>query len=309
MSFDVNTWIKQKITPLFDEIKPIRNDGFSTSHGNLWSLKKEVALHLYIPSYYNIIKNYFDKWYYFDPFCGSGLFDFTKPSILKDVRFPGSPIISLSHYKKYPFHEYFLSDKSEISSSVLKTRINKLYGLNIDVKTTDFQSSISSVENIDARTGHESCLAVIDPVGYKTIPWENMERLLKIETCDLFIVVMTSDLHRNLPIALNPELKGDQGLTNFLGNDSWNGLETGEDIVKQYRKQIAEFGKYTEVLSVNRVGETKIYDIILSTRSPGGMNAMKDIAERLKHVTTENIRPQAIFGSGKMKPLDEYFKW
>lgn len=135
-----------------------------------------------------------------------------------------------------------------------------------------------------------------------------MERLLKIETCDLFIVIMTSDLHRNLPIALNPELKGDQGLTDFLGNNSWNVLETGEDIVKQYRKQIADFGKYTEVLSVNRVGETKIYDIILSTRSLGGMNAMRDIAEKLKQVTTENIRPQAIFGSGRMKPLDEYFK-
>jgi len=59
-------------------------------------LKKEVALHLYIPSYYNIIKNHFKNWYYFDPFCGSGLFEFTKPSILKGEKFPGSPIITLA---------------------------------------------------------------------------------------------------------------------------------------------------------------------------------------------------------------------
>jgi len=306
MSFDVNSWIRKKITPLFEEIKPIKNDGLETSHGNLWSVKKEVALHLYIPSYYNIIKNYFKKWYYYDPFCGSGLFDFTKPSILKDEKFPGSPIIALSQNEKYPFHEYFLSDRSRIATKTLKTRIQNLYNLEIDVQTTDFSSSIISVENIDAELGKESCLAVIDPTGYIPIRWKDMERLLKIKTCDFFIVAMTSDLNRNLSIALNPEQEGDQGLTDFLGNKSWQNCVSGDEIVKKYRKQIADFGKYTEIISVNRVGETKIYDIILSTRSKGGINVMRAIAEKLKEVTTENLTPQAIFGSGKMKPLDEY---
>jgi len=135
-----------------------------------------------------------------------------------------------------------------------------------------------------------------------------MERLFEIKTCDFFIVVMTSDLNRNLSIALNPEQEGEQGLTDFLGNESWKGCTSGDDIVKKYRTQIADFGKYTEIISVNRVGETKIYDIILSTRSKGGINVMRHIAKKLREVTTENLTPQAIFGSGKMKPLDEYFK-
>jgi len=54
------------------------------------------------------------------------------------------------------------------------------------------------------------------------------------------------------------------------------------------------------------VGETKIYDIVMVTRSTGGFNAMRWIAEKLQQVTTENITPQAIFGSGVMKPIDEY---
>lgn len=308
MSLDVGTWIKEKITPLFEEIKPIKKDGLATSHGNIWSLKKEVALHLYIPSYYNIIKNYFKKWYYYDPFCGSGLFDFTKPSILKDEKFPGSPLVALSQKKKYPFDEYFLSDKSRIATKALKTRIQKLYKLKIDARTINFSSSIALVENIDAKLGKESCLAVIDPTGYIPIPWKNMERLLKIKTCDFFIVVMTSDLNRNLPIALNSKQKGDQGLTDFLGNKSWQNCVSGDEIVKKYRRQIADFGKYTEIISVNRIGETKMYDIILSTRSKGGINVMRHIAKKLREVTTENLTPQAIFGSGKMKPLEEYFK-
>lgn len=307
MSFDVDSWIKQKITPLFAEIKPIRNDELTTSHGNLWSLKKEVALHLYIPSYYNIIKNYFKKWYYYDPFCGSGLFDFTRPSILKGVKFPGSPIVVLSQKKKYPFEEYFLSDKSKTTTNALKKRIQKLYKLKIEVQTTDFSSSIASVENIDARLGKDSCLAVIDPTGYTPIPWKSMVRLLKIKTCDFFIIVMTSDLNRNLPIALGPKQQGDQGLTDFLGNESWKNCENGDEIVKKYRKQIADFGKYTEIISVNRVGETKMYDIILSTRSRGGIRVMRAIAEKLRYVTTEKIKSQAIFGSGRMKPITDYF--
>lgn len=134
-----------------------------------------------------------------------------------------------------------------------------------------------------------------------------MERLFQVETCDLFIVVMTSDLHRNLSIALNPEHEGDQGLTDFLGNDSWKECQSGDEIVERYRRQIASFGKLTEILSVNRVGETKIYDIILSTRSRGGMNVMRGIAEKLRQVTTEKIKSQAIVGSGRIKPIDEYF--
>lgn len=306
MSFDINSWIKGKITPLFEEIKPIKNDGGITSPGNMWSLKKEVALHLYIPSYYNIIKNHFRNWYYFDPFCGSGLFEFTKHSILKGEKFPGSPIIALAHKEKYPFHQYLLSDKSKNNTNALNSRIKKLYNLDIDIETFDFTSSIKSVEHIDDRTGYDSCLAVIDPVGYAVIPWADMERLLKIKTCDLFIVVMTNDLHRNLSAALNPEQNDDKGLTNFLGNDSWKNCETGDDIVKKYRQQISNFGRYTEIINVNRIGENKIYDIILSTRSLGGMNVMKGISEKLRQVTTEKIQSQAISGSGKIKPLDEY---
>lgn len=307
MSSDIDDWIKEKITPLFDEIKPIKKDGEITSPGNLWSLKKEVALHLYIPSYYNIIKNHFEKWYYYDPFCGSGVFKFTKPPILNGEIFPGSPLIALSQKRKYPFHNYLLSDISKTATSALKKRIQKLYKLDLDVKNQDFQSSIASVESIDARTGAESCLAVIDPVGYSAIPWSSMERLLRVETCDFFIVIMTSDLHRNLAIALNPELDSNQGLTEFLGNESWLECQSGDDIVEKYRRRIADFGKFTEILSVNRVGETKIYDIILSTRSRGGINVMSGIAEKLKQVTTEKIQPHAIVSSGKILPMDTWF--
>lgn len=305
MNSFISPWIREKITPLFEEIKPIKNDTHPISTGDIWSLKKEVFLHLYIPSYYNIVKNYFKNWYYYDPFCGSGLFEFTKPSILKGEKFPGSPIIALSQ-RKYPFDGYLLSDKSNTYVNALKSRIKELYKLDIDVKVQNFQSSINSVESIDARTGYDSCLAVIDPVGYSSIPWKNMERLFKIATCDLFIVVMTNDLHRNLAIALNPELDGDGGLTAFLGNTSWQDCKSGDDIVKQYAKQITGYGKNALTLDVNRVGETKIYDIIMATRSGGGFNAMRGIAEKLQQVTTENMTPQAIFGSGRMKPIDEY---
>lgn len=306
MSSSISNWIREKITPLFEEIKPIKKDTLPISTGDIWSLKKEVFLHLYIPSYYNIVKNYFEKWFYYDPFCGSGMFEFARPSIMKGERFPGSPIVALSQMSKYSFHKYLLSDKNKLYANTLENRIKQLYKLDIDVQVQDFQTSIKSVENIDARTGHESCLAVIDPIGYSPIPWGSMERLFKIPTCDLFIVVMTNDLHRNLAIALNPKYQGDNGLTAFLGNNSWQQCTTGDEIVRRYAEQITGFGKNALILSVNRVGETKIYDIVLATRSEGGFSAMRGIAEKLQQVTTENLTPQAIFGSGKMKPIDEY---
>lgn len=128
MSARIDDWIKEKITPLFAEIKEIKNDGELTSEGNLWSLKKEVALHLYIPSYFNIIKDYFEKWYYYDPFCGTGLFEFTQQGILKGEKFGGSPIVALSQRAKYPFHDYFLSDKSKEVTMTLKKRFWYLEG-------------------------------------------------------------------------------------------------------------------------------------------------------------------------------------
>ncbi|MGI0045994.1 MAG: three-Cys-motif partner protein TcmP [Nitrosotalea sp.] len=307
MSAEIDVWIKEKITPLFEEIKSIKNDGEITSPGNLWSLKKEVALHLYIPSYFNIIKNHFEKWYYYDPFCGSGLFEFKQQGILQGEKFGGSPIVALSQQKKYPFNDYFLSDLSEEATTTLKKRIKNLYKSDLNVESIDFRSSISQVERIDARTGHESCLAFIDPVGYIPIPWVDIERLLQVQTCDLFIVVMTSDLNRNLAIALNPEQSGDQGLTEFLGNESWRECQNGDEIVERYRQQIASYGKFTEVLSVNRVGETKIYDIILTTRSDGGIRVMRGIAEKLRDVTTEKIKTQAITSSGRISSMDSYF--
>jgi len=307
MSTEVDQWIKEKISPLFELIRPISNDGMNTSVGDVWSLKKEVALHLYIPSYFNIIKEYFKKWYYFDPFCGNGLINFDNHPVLKNVKFPGSPVVSLSHKSKYPFHDYFLSDKDSNVKPVLEKRLTTLYGSSPAVGIQSFANAISSVEQIDAQTGAESCLAVIDPVGYSAIPWTNMQRLFRIKTCDLFIVVMTRDLQRNLVAAKNSRSQQDKGLTDFLGDGSWKGCDSGDDIVDVYRERISAYGKFTELIRVNRVGEVPIYDIILATRSKGGLSAMRGITSKLQEITTEQISKQAVTGSGTIEAIDRFF--
>ncbi len=61
--------------------------------------------------------------HYFDPFCGSGLINID--TFGKSIKFPGSPIVALSHTMK--FDNYYFSDNNKESLKNLEKRTSILF--------------------------------------------------------------------------------------------------------------------------------------------------------------------------------------
>ena len=73
---DPYDWTKKRISYLINKIELVKKDGEHVSPGQIWSIKKLLALDYYIASTHNIFKKNFDNWYFVDTHCGSGLIGF-----------------------------------------------------------------------------------------------------------------------------------------------------------------------------------------------------------------------------------------
>jgi three-Cys-motif partner protein len=302
-------WAKQHIRQLYQEIQPIKSDSLKTSPGNIWSVKKLLFLDYYIGSFVKIIRSpkyNFKSWYYVDPFCGSGLIAFEKE--LKNERFPGSPMIAALRAGQYPFSDYLFSDVDAEPINALRNRLltNRTNAGNRDYspKVTDFASIVAQIQKM--QQWGTAFLIFIDPTGYKETKWELMEKLFEIETADIVFTFMT------YRIALNRS-KADSNdetacsLTEFFGDNRWLNCQTGDELLNEYRKLIHGKGKKTAVIPVNVKGESKLYDIIFSTRSIGGSNVVASASKIMDAVSTELIRSSFQVVAHKRTEISDYF--
>jgi len=106
---DPYDWTKNRISYLVQKIELIKKDTRKVSSGQIWSIKKLLALDYYIASTHAIFKKNFNNWYYVDTHCGSGLIGF-EDELLKNEKFPGSPLIATLRNKINPFSDYIMSD-------------------------------------------------------------------------------------------------------------------------------------------------------------------------------------------------------
>jgi three-Cys-motif partner protein len=304
---DPYIWAKGRIKNLVEKIDILKTDGLLTAPGQIWSIKKLLALDYYIASTHVIFKKYFNNWYYVDTHCGSGLIGFND-DVLKLERFPGSPLIATLRNSKNPFTDYLLSDLDQNSVSALKTRLVKIKPLvgnkSYDIQTRSFAGSVSEIKKYE-KWGN-AFLIFIDPVGYTELEWDLMKQLLSIEKADIFLTFMSYSIALNRKNAL-PGTESEKTFDLVYGTQDWRQVEGQEDLLEVYLKQIRTLKKNVSVIPVFRTGENKLYDLIFATNSDGAGDIMDYIKKLMTLVTTELIESALQVATKKSKDLTEFF--
>lgn len=308
LPFDAYDWAKNRISFLIQKIELIKKDGYQVSPGKIWSIKKLLALDYYIASTHAIFKKNFDNWYFVDTHCGSGLIGF-EDELLKDEKFPGSPLIATLRNETNPFSDYFISDSSEESINVLKDRLVKLKdyvgGRSYTPETRSFSETASFVKN-KAGWG-KVFLIFIDPTGYTDLKWEDIEKLLSIEKADIFINFMSYSVALNRPNALKHE-EAAKNFDNVFGTGEWRKCTNQDELVSLYMRQIRTKKEFVEEIPIFRAGENKLYRLIFASSNPKGAgNVMTYIKGIIDNVTTELIKEALKVATNKKNDLDKWF--
>ena len=301
-------WTKDRVSYLVQKIILLKEDNYTVSPGQIWSIKKLLALDYYIEASHNIFKKNFTHWYFVDTHCGSGLIGF-KDDLLKDEKFPGSPLIATLKNEFYPFSDYILSDISEDSINVLKDRLLKLKdyvgGRTYSPETRSFSETVQLVKDKDSKWGN-MFLIFIDPAGFKDLQWCEIEKLLSIEKADIFINFMSYGIALNRP---HTE-KYDETAETFdsvFGTSEWSNCNNQDELVELYIKQLRTKKKYVEAIPVFRSGKNKIYYLIFaSDNSAGAGNIMTYMKEIMDNVTTELIETALKIATNKISNLDRW---
>ena len=232
-------WTKERVSYLVENISSLKEDNCIVSPGQIWSIKKLLALDYYIEASHNIFKKNFDNWYFVDTHCGSGLIGF-EDDLLKDEKFPGSPLIATLKNEFYPFSDYILSDISEDSIRVLKERLLKLKdyvgGRTYSPETRSFSETVQLVKDKDSKWGN-MFLIFIDPAGFKDLQWCEIEKLLSIKKADIFINFMSYSVTLNHSHTSKYD-KTARTFDSVFGTSKWRNCGNHDELVELYINQL-----------------------------------------------------------------------
>lgn len=280
----------------------LKNDKLPTSIGDVWSIKKLLLLDYYLPAFKIICNpnNNFFKWYYADPFCGSGVFSF-KDNDLKNEIFPGSGLIGPINAANLGYTGCILSEKNSSLVSALNNRLKKLRPLlnnqSYSAKDMDFEKAVFEI--LKVKKFGVGILVLIDPAGYVPIKWDLMEKLLKPVGIDIILNFYTHRIAQNAS-ASKTGSEYEKNLDEFFGDTEWRKLRTGlnrynlgNNLLKHYLEKIQKFcGKNTIPIGVFKDGDKKLYDLIVITRSSGGTSVIKQAKNIMDNATTEAIKSE-----------------
>ncbi len=303
-NIDKYQWAKDRIRLLYKNVEKWHDADLTTPKHDFWSIKKLIALDYYVVPFVQIMKSKgFKKWYYVDPFCGSGMLEFKKK-----YHFPGSPLIPIFHFDLLPFSGYYLSDIKSEYIDALRNRIKKIpknKDMNIHIANADFSSR---AENLFTGIQPESWkdtgyLVFLDPFGLD-VDWKNMERILSSGPVDIIFTFPTWAIVWN-----RDNKRAEYKLTAYFGDDRWKKLRTQDDFIGHYCGKIEKLGyrhKYkTFAIDVIQDGGRR-YHLILATQSSGGANILEALKKGVSSVTTETIYSAFSVTVGAKKDLDSF---
>jgi len=301
MSWDKKSWIEKKVQPHLDLVQPIKNDGETVSNGKLWSLKKEIFIYEYIQPYVTIFrsdKNHFQRWCYFDPFSGSGMYGLQISG--QTVKFPGSPLLTYSRHEKYSFSDYYIADGKKKNRDALATRMETLFPKNgLDYHYSNFSESVKYFDTLDRND--DAVLAIIDPPGFSQIPFQDVQQILEFPTVDVFLTVMTSGIQRNLDV---PDAH--DALTSFFGDEKWEKLGHAENIVEEYKTRLESATKKKiekiEIFMENQ----KIYDLFYVSGNAIARKILHYIASKLEKIQLNDLTSIVSMQSPDVKTLFDF---
>jgi len=274
----------------------------------VWTLRKLVIYNYYIDIYTKIIKKrpYYNPYYYFDLFSGSGLVNINIGN--KEIVVFGSPLLAaLTIKQEYRFHKYILLEKDKARYGILKKIFNILkqeYKINLE-----YQIINEDMNNIDCYLRYmnecKHALVIIDPEGLEP-KWSTISKLLS-NNCDVIITFMESGIKRVLGKAKKSEADK-KILEEFIGRELMK-IPTIDKLEKMYIENIQACNK-----KAYRTIEVKTnhfeYDIIIATKKTKKDNPwlkpIEDIRKKLK-IDDKSLESIALQKFGKQYILNDYF--
>lgn len=282
----------------------LKNDGLATSIGDIWSIKKILLLDYYMPAFIQIIlspKSNFKECYFADPFCGSGIFTDFKDKELKNEIFPGSSLIGALNASKYGFTDCIFSEIEPKNIDALNSRLQRsrvqLNQKNYSAQTLEFEKAVEKILKI--RKYQVAVLVLIDPDGYKPIKWKLMEQLIDQVGVDIILNFYTHRIAQNVS-ASKKKSEHEQNLNEFFGDEEWkkirdlpiNSNVLGTKLLNYYLEKIRNLKSKKNAIDIGvyKQGNSKLYDLIVITRSSGGAKVIMKAKEVMENATTEAIK-------------------
>ncbi len=148
-------------------------------------------------------------------------------------------------------------------------------------------------------------LVVIDPIGFKEIKWDLMQRVLTIDTTDVIFTFMTHVVARHRSNCTLDNSYG-KSLSEFYGDSSWESTTKGEELMIIYKNKIGKLKKFVYDIPVFQSGNQIGYHIIIATNSKGAGNII-DSARKITKVKTEMIGGGIKVVTNKTHEISEFF--
>ncbi len=164
-----------------------------------------------------------------------------------------------------------------------------------------FVDSISYLDTLDK--SKDAVLAVIDPDGYKQIPWDSLLKVLKYPRLDALITLTAHGMSRNL----TQDKQNNRSLIEFFGVDKNHEFSNIDDELNQYANKILnETGKFVLPLLI-KTKHNHYYYIITVSRSKAAFKVLKYLRDKLDPVSNEDLTRVVGRISSEIKTLEDFF--
>jgi three-Cys-motif partner protein len=310
-------WTKRRAANLFSNVSSWQidvNEKVYVKEGT-WPIKKLLAIEWFIQPFITISrKSPFKEWNYIDMFAGSGLLKISQKGFKKEYLCTGSALLPFFLADEYQFTDYYFFDSYSPNVNALNSRIDFLHPSmpsNIRIhkaEALNFEASTIKLFGSDGIISKNSLsFLVIDPEGLQ-VTWDLLKTILCNGRVDLIMTVMTYALALNHANAIKDHTSSyARTITNFFGDEGWRKMKNSKELLEYYCDKIGELGYRTKLIRVSRIGESKIYDLILATKNPSVNNIFGELSDRMDKVTPDLLRAAVGFNTKEQSDLDSWF--
>ncbi len=244
------------------------------------TLVKHEILNRYLNAWFAILGQSNKHVVYIDGFCGPGRYEGGEE---------GSPIIALKaalNHRKILEHkkiEFLFIDVdsrriTHLNSELKKIPIPPNFSVKTEINTFDerFRTLLNELEVKGAQS--VPIFAFIDPFGFKGIPLELVERLLKNQKTEAFINLSVDAINRWLE---HPDEQIPQHIIDAFGTDEVFDIvkkhgKRRESLRLLYQRQLERFAKFVRYFKMENSDKKTIYYLFFATNHPLGHVKMKE---------------------------------
>ena len=257
----------------------------ATHKDTIWEIEphtqaKHEILRRYLGAWFPILGRYNKRVVYIDGFCGPGRY-------LRGE--PGSPIIALQEAIQHG-HRLTQNNLIFLFMDERPDRINHLahelssipIPTNFTVRTVagDFEKELRQLLDKLDKQGLQIAptFAFVDPFGFKGLPFDLIQRLLKNPRTEVFVNIMADSINRFLD---HPDAQIRQHIIELFGTAKALEIASGsEDRIPAlrllYQQQLTQCAKYVRYFEMRDVHNRTVYYLFFASNNSLGHLRMKE---------------------------------